>query len=654
MKRTIKLVPKQNQRVKIKSGEIKKTELDGFTFLEFPFSSEFPVERYFGKEILSHENGAMEMGRFEQYMPLLFNHDLNQQLGVVTEAWVGDDKRGYCKVKLSRTDFAKEKAKDINDEILMNVSFWYEIKDIKLAREADGETPEYLVTKFCPLEISFVTVPADPSVGLGRTESKNDTEIEIEVGEDDVPAVEVEAPDVVTAENDAEVVESENNPDSSDEEVQKEKERSLNKQTQSNKGVEVMKTDAQQEQERILSIQALAANHGQSDLATKFIAEGRSAADFALELVKVLGGKVQKINDSPLDLSRTELKNYSVIRAINAVIAGKWDKAGFEKECSDEIGKQYGRAVNGSGFFMPTNVLARAPYAAGATATGGAMVQTSVVPDLIDILRPKSVLLKAGIRTLTGLIGNVAIPRKNGRSSVYWIAENGTITESEATFDQVSMTPKHVGALANVSKQLLAQSSISADSFITQDLNDELAIGIDLAGLVGTNAGGQPKGLINVSGIGSVPIGVNGGPLTNDLIIDLETAVADQNADADSMSYITNSKQVGAIKKLKDGSGRYLYPNLELSKQGQVNGYALHRTNNVPRTLTKGSGTNLSAVFFGDWSQMVMAQWMAGIEIVVNPFGASFAKGGVDIRAMSMCDFAVRHPESFAAITDAT
>lgn len=629
-------MPKQNQRIQIKTGDIKITEEGDFTYIEFPFSSEYPVKRYFGFEVLSHAAGAMRMERFAAYMPHLFNHDLDLQIGVVVEAWVGEDKRGYVKSKVARSEFAKEKLQDIKDEILMNVSFWYEIKDMRLLKEEDG-VPTYVVTDYEPLEVSSVTVPADYTVGMGRgVDNKSNSEIDFEV---EIP----DPPPAVEEDN-----ENENKTVTDERSVQ------VDLKLTTKKGVGNMNEEQKKEQLRIMSILALVEKHGEADLGKRFIEEGKTAGDFALELSSKLGGKFERVNDKQLDLSEKDKKRYSIVRAINAAIGGKWDNAGFEKECSEEIAKQYGRAVSGSGFFMPSEFLKRAPYAAGASATGGVTVQTNVAPELIDVLRPKSVLLKAGIRTLTGLVGNVSIPRKNGRSSSYWIAENGTITESEATFDQVALSPKTIAALSSVSKQLLTQSSLSADAFIVADMLDELAVGIDAAGLVGTNAGGQPKGLINQSGIGSVVIGANGGALNYDHLIDLETAVTDQNADAETMSYITNSRQVGNIKKLKNLEGSYLLPNLQLGKQGEVNGYALHRTNNVPRNLAKGSGTNLSAVFFGDWSQMVMAQWMAGIEIVVNPFGPSFAKGGVDIRAMSMCDFNIRHNESFAAITDAT
>jgi len=130
--------------------------------LELSFSSEQPVQRYFGTEVLSHEPGAADLSRLNDGAPFLWNHDRDVVLGVVRSAEINSDRRGKAKVKWSRNAAAKEKRMDVEDGILRNVSFAYSIDDI----EERGD--DMVVTKWTALEVSLVSIPADQSVGVGR------------------------------------------------------------------------------------------------------------------------------------------------------------------------------------------------------------------------------------------------------------------------------------------------------------------------------------------------------------------------------------------------------------------------------------------------------------------------------------------------------
>jgi HK97 family phage major capsid protein len=662
MKRKIKIIPKQNQRTQIQKDEIKFYQEGDFNFVEFPFSSSFPVERIFGKEVLSQAPGAMLMERFSAFMPLLFNHNLDKQLGVIEQAWLGSDQRYWVKCKLARTDAAKEQIQNIQDQILMNVSFWYDIKDMRLMSEVDG-VPTYEITEYEPLEISFVTVPADYTVGLGRSAGTIDktTEVEMEVDVPDEPkgADPVDPPASEPAPTEPALVvteppppkeENENVPANVDVDVQ----RNINL----NQGVKV--DEKQLEQQRIMAILVLASMHGEEELAKRYVTEGKSAADFALELSKKLGGNVRKINETPLDLTEQEKQKYSLSRAMAAHLNNDWSKAGFEKECSQALMRQMG--VEGSkGFFVPNNMKSqvRSPYLAGTANVGGNTVPTQLLSaEFIDIQRARTKVIQAGARVLSGLKGLVAIPRKSGGSSYYWIAENGTVTQTNGTFDQVTLSPKKIGALSYFTRELLVLGDPSIDALIVDDLTKSIAVGQDAGAISGTGSSGQPLGVLNQSGIGSVAIGTNGGALSFDHLIDLETKVADANFDEDTMCYMTNSKQIGNLKKLKDANNNYYWQKADsrlVGAKGEINGYQVHRTNNVPRNLTKGTSSGVcSAVIFGDFSQMLIAQWMPGTEILMNPFGSGFANDAIEVRAVNLIDVALRQPGAFAAITDAT
>ena len=139
---------------------------------DFPFSSEQPVARYFGNEILSHEKGAADLSRLNDGAPLLFNHNPDRVIGVVERAYIDDEKRrGYARVRFSRNEFAQEVLRDVRDGIIRNVSFGYAID--KMEERSSGE---FVATSWTPTEVSAVAIPADQTVGFGRSLSESDPE----------------------------------------------------------------------------------------------------------------------------------------------------------------------------------------------------------------------------------------------------------------------------------------------------------------------------------------------------------------------------------------------------------------------------------------------------------------------------------------------
>jgi HK97 family phage major capsid protein len=141
-------------------------------------------------------------------------------------------------------------------------------------------------------------------------------------------------------------------------------------------------------------------------------------------------------------------------------------------------------------------------------------------------------------------------------------------------------------------------------------------------------------------------MGTNGAAITVDTAADLMGLVDDANAFG-AIGFLTNSKVKKAAAKLKDSQNRP-YGIAEVFKQSPV-----VFSNQVPNNLTKGTGTNLSAILYGVWSDLVIAYWSA-VDIVINPYADSVAaKGGALIHAFLDADVALRHPESFAAVKDA-
>jgi HK97 family phage major capsid protein len=611
----------------------------------FSFSSETAVDQYFGSEILSHAPGACDLSRLNNAAPHLWMHDLTDQRGVVEAAAIGTDKRGYCTVRFSESEAGTELMNDMATGIKPNVSVGYRILEIQRQNPgAQDQDPIFLVTKWQPYEISSVSVPADNSVGLGRSDSDEELEV-IVLAQRSLPT-ETKKPEGVykMTEEEKRALEAAN---------------AAKIQTGIDAGISA-------ERARIATITAIGDKHNLKDLARTLIDGNRSieqAREAFMEKLEVTQKPIGA-GDAMIDLSNKDQKNYSLLRGLRAQLSGEWKGAGFERELSLEIAKKMDKEPGG--FFMPLNIKmdgtragSAGSYQAGSSTLGGNTVATNLLADsFIELLRNKMLVNQMGARTLSGLVGNVAIPRQSGAAAVYWIAELADVTESEGTFSQVTMSPKTVGARSQMSRQLILQGTPDIEMLVRSDLAAVIALGLDAAAISGLGTGGQPTGILNTSGIGSVAMGTNGLAFANlDPLIDLETLVATGNADFGSLGYMTTPGQVGKLKKLKDSNNNYLWNGfrqpLQAAVPGEINGYQVGRTNQMPSTLTKGSSAgNCSAAIFGNWQDLFIGQWGPGIEILANPFGAGFNSGAIDVRALASVDIAIRNKVSFAAITD--
>jgi HK97 family phage major capsid protein/HK97 family phage prohead protease len=617
---------------------LKRAEVADFTVsddersIEFPFSSEYPVARYFGNEVLSHDRGAADLARLNDSAPLLFNHDPDKVIGVVERAWIdGAKKRGYVSVRFSRNSFAQEVLSDVKDGVLRNVSFGYQIDNMEQRSSGD-----FVATKWSPYEVSVVSIPADPTVGVGRAL-------------DAQPAASAASP---TPETEPEV-QMENTPDISAVRA------------------EAAAEAAKAERARIAGITALTDKHGMADLGRQLIEGGRSLDEARAAVLEKIGSKpVETV--APVELPAQERARYSITAGIRAALSGDWTsrEAGLVRELSKEVQRTSGVSARAEkSFFVPFSALTRSTYVTSSASTGGDIVATELLADeFIEYLRNNSVMLALGVRTMPGLVGNIDIPRRSGVASTYYLSSETTaITQSESTFDQVSMSPKNLAALSKYSRQMLLQGTPGIEELVRRDLTDGLNLALDLGILNGSGSSGQPTGILATSGIGSVAMGTNGGAVTLEKLVDLETEVMIDNGavNRDSVSYVTNAKVMGALKKLRAGGstssdGPFLVNavgnTLGRGPAGsQINGYPIAVTNQVPSNLTKGSASGVcSAVLMGDFSQAMVGFWGNGLEITVGEDQDDFSKALTSVRGIVTYDVAVRHAESFAAIKDIT
>jgi HK97 family phage major capsid protein/HK97 family phage prohead protease len=565
--------------------------------IEFPFSSEYPVARYFGNEILAHTREAVDLARLNDAAPLLFNHDPNKVIGVVERAWIdGNSKRGYARVKFSRNAFAQEVLADVHDGVMRNVSVGYQITDM----EQRGE--DFVATRWSPYEISVVSIPADPhQTGFGRkldaghaaTAASPTPQPEPEVPMDNTPDI-----SAVRAEAAAEA--------------------------------------AKAERARIAGITALTEKHDMADLGRQLIEGGRSLDEARTAVLDQLGVKVQPVSDTAADIgmSASEVRSFSFQRAINALANPNnreaWNAAAFERECSEAAQQRAGKPSQG--IMVPSDVLrGQRDLIVGTATAGGNLVNTDLrTGDFVDLLRNRLALANVGATVLNGLQGNVSIPRQTSAASAFWVGEGGSPTESQQAFDQISMTPKTIGAFVDYSRKLLLQGSIDVESMIRMDLARVLSLEIDRVGIYGTGSTNQPLGLTNTTGLGSQTITGTG---TFAEYVSMETKVAVANADVASMSYIINATSRGALKTTEKSAG------------GTVGNFALmdNTLNGYPVVVSNQLGTN--DCLFGDFSQMILGLW-SGLDLKVDDITGATA-GTVRVIALQDLDFAVKQPSAF-------
>lgn len=368
-------------------------------------------------------------------------------------------------------------------------------------------------------------------------------------------------------------------------------------------------------------------------------------------------------NGDPLPHQTETRHKYSLLRAIR--LAGNMQSVdGLEGEVSAELARRRGKNVRGNGFIMPLDLGVTTQDRAAIrqiqeqrtgvlnTTTGTGSIPTILDTNFITLLRNRLVVRQAGARILTDMQGGFAIPRQNQAGTMYWVAESASPTASNQTLDQVAFTPKTAGAFTDISRRFAEMTNLDAEMFVREDLTAVVARGIDLAALTGTGSSNQPTGVINTSGVGVVAIGTNGGFMTWAALVGLESTVAAANADEGSLAYITNAAARGSFKvTTKVASSTFpIYLWDAMGGANALNNYPVFVSNQVPSNLTKGTGTALSAVFFGNWNDLIMAFW-SGMDVIVDPYTGS-SSGTLRVVVLQDVDINVRHPESFAVCKD--
>lgn len=586
------------------------------------FASEAPYERWWGVEILDCTPSSMDTSRLRSGANLLCDHDTRDVVGVIESVEIGPDRVGRAVVRFGKSVRAEEVWQDVRDGIRRNVSVGYMINEALLESTKDG-VETYRVTSWTPYEVSLVSVPADASVGVGRSQDPDTA----------APAAVTVAtlPEPVPAQRTATTVITP---------------------SIKNKGLKMTDPviEVVDQRNHAADITKIAASIPDgAELAMKSIQAGHTVEEFQKEAIRHLSSLPVPTND--IGMSGKETKQYSVLRALNA-LTNPTDQAAqraaaFERECSDEYAKKSGKSAQG--LFVPPEVQRRDLNVGTPTAGGNTVATNLLAGSFIELLRNAMVIDKMGAIYLPGLVGNIAIPKQTGSATAYWVIEGAAPTESQQTIGQVGMSPKTIGAYTDFTRRMFLQSSIEVEQFVMNDLAKTVGLGIQQDVFTGPNTTGRLNGLLSQI-TPSVVGGINGLAPTWDHIVDLETAVSVANADIGTLGYLTNAKVRGKLKKtFVNGTGGT--ERVWQNGADPLNGYRCAVTNAMPSNLTKGTGTNLSAIAYGNFADLVIGLW-SGLDLMVDPYAGSTA-GTVRVIALQDVDMALRNTESFATMVDA-
>ena len=612
--------------------------------IELAFASETPVSRWGDLEILSHDGGDYDFSRINDGShPLLAGHceyDPDSQIGVVERAWVDGDRVSRAVVRFGNGAKAQEYYRDVKEGIRKNVSVGYDVTGLISSREMPGGNQECRY-RWMPTHVAIVPVPADTKAGVGRS------------------AAGIDSPNNLA--NKTAVIEIPKT--------------NMNRNLQLDPaaadvsgGADVIKQERARERERTkaitLAADALIKDHGEKDgggmrekirqLANEAISGDLSPETFsnrALTAV-LLASPARTVGIEDCADSAGQ-RNYSLIRGIQSCIARNGRTPdGLEGEVHQEMVRHSSKDYPHNGFQVPYNVrvkagprkIGRRDMQATVFPSGGAVVPSILRPEIIELLRNEIFLAQVGMRTLSGLTGNILIPRQDSPATAYSVSEIAAATLSQQTLSQVAMSPKRAVAQERYSKQFLMQASPDMEAFLRDDLFTVLALYLDYMGINGSGAGSQPLGIMQTPGIGSITFG---GTPTYKQMVSMETTLRKANVRG-ALVYASTPGTKGSLKTVAEaltgattigGAQNAIWKGMAEGR-GEVNGYEAIDTNQIPN----------DQVILGDFSQVIMGVW-GGLDVVVDPFTLA-GNAEYQITVNTWYDFALRHPQAIIVSAD--
>jgi hypothetical protein len=649
-------------------------ERDADTFT-MSFSSETPVQRWFGDEVLDHSAACIDMSRAADGMSYLVDHDTGDQVGIIENLRV-EKKKLLGDVRFSRSARAQDIKRDVKDKIRKFTSIGYRVMDMELEREegeGDAKKRTYRVTRWMPMEGSSVAVPADITVGAGRS------------ADSDFPTEFVNSKGQRLAFTPFKEV------------------RSAAGDHKPQIPIEVKKMNPKQAAEimRLCTTAHLNSAFGgdhkrASEFAAKLLERDGMTVEIASSEILAEVGKATDAagalrtaaaehTDKMFELTGREQKQYNLVRGIMAKVReaeGAKVENCFELEVSAEISKR--QQVIKDGLMVPYRVgvdpiraaiardfLQRAGIATvlnAGTATKGSELVFSEPMEFIQFLYNNMRLKQLGAKVVSGLSGNPAFPKQTGRATGSWVGENPgvDVADSNLTLALVTGTPKTYQTSTGYSRQLLAQApsaNVDIDSLLREDLARDAALAIDLAGIAAAGNANDPKGILNTTGVQNYVLtddSGNGAKPTWDDITKMEELLEEANADqVGEPAWLTTPGIKGLFKRTPvlvytppSASTTVNVTGEPIWKDNEIDGLTAAWSNQVPSNLTKGTAVGTAhALILGVFSALINGLWGSGFELVVDPYRLK-KQGIIELTTFVLTDWINRYPIAFVKAVD--
>lgn len=605
--------------------EIRKVEAaEGeATRFEVAISSEAPVERWFGIEVLSHSKGAIDASYLRRGLSVLVDHE-GDQVGILEDGSLDEEaKKIRGLVRFSASQRGKDVEGDVASKIRRYVSVGYQIKRArKEVNEAGVEV--WTATRWVPLEMSVVSVPADLNAGFDRGRDQGqEFEVELEITRSKEDQTMPEDPIVTPAQGEA----------------------------GGHPAPAALRTETPPEFNPAETVR-LAESNGMFSRAAEWIEKKLSPPAVAFEILKAR--KTSPAGQPPAEalaaVPAKDLAAYSYARAILQAAENPNKPEGLEGEIHQELLRfmPEGYKTRG-GILTPlsTNPLRRTLD----SKTAGAA--TEVVFDrpgeMIELLRNEAQVIGLGARVLTGLVGPVPFPKQTAGMTMYWVGENpgADVTASDIATGQAVLSPKTLMGTTSYSRQLLAQAGVDVEALVRADLAAGHALAIDRAAIHGASSAGEPTGIYNAP---DVLYAAMGGVPTFAKLVDMVGQLADVNSLRGSLGWLTTplmaAKMAQTLTASAAGAGFIWTGSLT---NGQMCGYPARSSANVSKTLEASTKHGL---IFANWADLLIGLWMA-MELVVDPY-AQKKRGLIEVTSFQMADVLLRHGQSFNKATGAT
>lgn len=611
--------------------------MDERSIYEIAISSEAEVKRWYYTEILVHEAGAVDLSRAKGGLPLLLDHDTRTQVGIVENIRLDADKVLRGDARFSRSAKAREVRQDVDDGIRKDISVGYRIDD--WLEEMRDDVLYLRATKWTPMESSIVPVPADITVGVGRSDDRK------------------------TVKSGGEPAKEDRNmklkPGEPGYEEQEKAERAT-----------LATVDASNEEQRAEEIRGICKTNGVDILARDFVGSTMSVEAVAARIVemKKTAGRAQPAAEALRAIvPEKDLRNYSYVKAVRGAVALAEGRKfeGLEAEVHQTLRSMMPAGAPDKGGVLAPLGSFDGSRAAGATLDSlTAAKGTELVPEtpgqLIEFLRPRARVIESGATVLTGLTGPVAFPKQTTAATVFWVPENpaANVASGEPSLGLALMQPKTLMGNIPFTRQLLMQASLDVEAWARNELAIAHGLAIDLSAIHGSGVNGQPTGIYAAPSVYSKDV-TNAAGTTLVALLAMVSGIFDKNAQAESMGWLTNPVEAGLLRGTAEFPANTLVASGQTLWQGRLDqgtmlGYASRSTTQCSKTMSASltTGGTANALVFGNWADMFIAMFGA-MELVVDPYSLK-KQGVIEVTTFQLADVLIRHGESFAKAINAT